>query len=1113
MITIQEKNQESGTGGYIYGMNTVDDPRFLNQGECQLLENTLPGKVLKPRCGIVDLFVSDTGIGRGNAHTEYTPHSVLMTTPDGEDYVIAWVRELINTDTFTIETIKVSDGTRSALMTAKFSSVDTVCSMRKLYSSVYCAFSHSVVENYTNQYLLNNVIIYWDELLSSWNVRSWGINFTPKIDAINCVDSGEEIRLDARSGASAAISGGFIYLTMGVGASGRKLDSLKTYNLTNWGSKIVEPVESLLDENGDPFIDDMVVPAEWSGREGHRLIAFQNRIWMMGGESDTGLMNDLWYTDDGALWYRHITNCSWTARKDFAVAVFNNKLFLFGGNDVSGANDEIWSFDGSTWTEEVAAIGFTARHSHEVVTYDNKLWIAMGNGKTDMINSVDGITWVNVDSDIGLGARENFGLISHDNKMWVIGGYNGSNYLKSVYSSTDGTTWVNVTATAAWTERAGHITLSFGGKMYVFTGYDGTNYLSDIWSSEDGASWTLVLTGLTKNKYYGYAFTVVRRVDSLSFLDSMPNYNYEPWESYDGRLITGVNEKLLSGTVSLVGTALTGSGSLFEDELSVGDRIRIDGAYNYYTVTEIADDENAVVENAASDSYTDANFALLPADGDSITTGNYNAGIDESPEQVDIRQIVQCASSTDYGRAMVPLPDLSEAIAQGATHLRLFRTIGGDTSVVAAGLTYLYLVDISVSSRTYDSDNYYRDELSDEIQQTETHGIETNGYTVAPFGKFLNWDQERMWISTGKGFWLFSVGASQDVEYPQKFASLYNGSTQRVVCDPEDGQEDTGSVLFDGDLYFFKNRKIYILDTANPLYVPRPVSEGIGCDFPNTINNVDHPQFGKGVVFVSGSGPAILRAGGLVSLLSRFKLIELWPDGYIHDGRSDSWKENVSSVWFKNAWRIVVPGQATPTIYSFFVDPEDEISGSFIDTIVSNVFDFSVIIVKNDNIAYSLSSKTNICRLSQFLKSGVFSDTISGVNFPYHQRSQSRMRGLNPDCSIMGELSDVVLHLEMKEDAGLSVIAYCDKNRFNATMSYSEGVDTDLEEAGYNDIRTMINGILKEGTYGRGFSILVDKIVPEDGVFTFSGVDMNVQPQEEFEAEFYGTFGERQKGW
>jgi len=1117
MYTILDKNEESGNGGYIYGMNTVDDPRDLNQGECQLLENTLPGKRLKPRNAITDLFVSATAIGRGSENTGYTPHSVLISNPDGEDYVIAWVRQIISTDTFVIETIKVSDGTRAALMTAKFSSVDTVCSMRLLYSSVYCAFSHSITENYTNQFITGNVIIYWDTKTSSWAVRSWGINCTPKIDFINCVDTGGEVRLDGRSGASAVIAGGNINLAMGIGASGRKLDSLSTYNLTTWDTKTVEPIEYLLDENGDPFIGEEVVPAEWVGREGHRMCYFQNRTWMMGGESDSGLMNDLWYTDDGSAWFRHITNCDWTARKDFAVAVFNNKMFLLGGKDVSGASDEVWSFDGTTWTEETAT-GFGARHSHEALVFDNKLWVALGSGKTDVINSVDGNTWTSIVADAGVGARENFGLISHDNKMWVVGGYNGSNYLKSVHNSTDGVTWSNITSTAAWTERAGHTTLSFAGKMYVFCGYDGTNYLSDIWYSEDGATWNLVLTGLTKNKFYGYAFTTVRRVDSLSILESMTGYNYEPWESYDGRVITGVNEKLLSGTVALTGTALVGTGTEFQTELIVGDRIRIGGTYNYYTVTEITDDENAVVENTAGDSHADANFALLPADGDSITTGYYNAGIDESPEDVSVRQIVQCASSTDFGRAMIPLPDMSAAIQQGATHLRIFRTIAGDTSVVAGGLTYLYLVDIALTARTYDSDNYYRDELSDQIQQTETRGIETNGYTVAPSGKFLTWDQERMWLSTGKGFWLFSVGASQDVEYPQKFASLFNGSTQRIVCDPEDGQDDTGSVLFDGDLYTFKNRKIHILDGANPGNIPRPVSESVGCDFPNTINYVDHPQFGKGILFLSNSGPAVLQAGGSVSLLSRFKLKELWPDGYLHidlatnNERSASWKEKVFSVWYKNAWRIFSPEQSIPTIYGYYVDPDDEISGSFIDTISADL-DPSALIVKNDHVAYSLSSKSNTYRLSHFLKQGVFRDAISGVDFLYHQRSRNRLRGLNQDCSIMGELSDVIIHCEMTDEDGLSVTAYCDKNRFNATMTYSEEVDTYLESAGYNNIRTMIQGIIKEGAYGRCFSILIDKTVPENGEFSISGVDMNVQPLEEFQSEFYGTFGERQKGW
>jgi hypothetical protein len=381
-----------------------------------------------------------------------------------------------------------------------------------------------------------------------------------------------------------------------------------------------------------------------------------------------------------------------------------------------------------------------------------------------------------------------------------------------------------------------------------------------------------------------------------------------------------------------------------------------------------------------------------------------------------------------------------------------------------------------------------------------------------------------MWLSTGGGFWLYSVGASQDVEYPQKYASLYNGSTQRIVCDPEDGIEDTGAVVYEGDFYTFKVSKVHVLDNSDPNNIPRDISLSIGCDFPNTITSVDNTTLGRCVLFISNRGPAILRSGGVIELLSRHKLIELWPGGYFHVDqdtgltRTDEWKRTVHANWYKNAWRVLVPGQSIPTLYCFHTDPKDNTMGSFVDTVADDstetyIHDPVVIIVKNDNVAYALSSKLNVYRLSQFLKRGAYQDYFGSEYCAYNLKTHSRRRGLNRNQTVMGEISDIILHCDMKDTNGLTVIAYCDNNRFNATMVYSENVDTDLESAGYDDIRTMIQGILKEGSYGRNFSILVNKVVPSDGDFSIMGVDMNIQPQEDFGAEFYDGFSDRVKGW
>ncbi len=1124
MIKLSDKSSDTGLGGYVYGMNTADKAKDLSHGECQQLENTTPAETMVPRTGLVDLFYNSTALGQHTEHTQYGPNAVLMNNPFGIEYAIAFCQNIISTDTFLLEAIKTSDGTRSVIMAAKFASTTAKCSMLKIYGSIYCAFDTAITTNYTNSYLTKNVIIYWDSITSAWVARGWGLDIDLTLNAINIEDNATGAGSSDRAGFGIVNTGSTILIHGGMDAVGRKLDVISTLNMTNWTAKTVEAYEYLMDEGGEILIDEPVNGLPWIARDGNRMIEYAGKIWMMGGQdADGNYLNDLWYTEDGGTtWVRHITNCDWAARTDFALVVFANKIFLLGGYIYDEASDEIWTFDGTTWTE-VTPTGFSARYGHEALVYDSKIWVIMGASATDVINSTDGTTWSSVAADAGLGARVGFGAVVHDSKMWVTGGYNGAARLQDVRYSTDGITWSTATATASWTARSAHSTVSFAGKLWVVCGYDGASYLDDIWSSEDGATWASAVGGLTKDHWYGYAYTAIRREDSLSKLSSMLGYNYEPWETYLGYTLVGIDEKLLTGTVSLSGTALTGVSTAFDTELAAGDRIRIDGTYRYYTVTTVTDASNIVVENADGDSYSGKEFALLPADGGPITTDDFNPGIDESPEQTTKRQLVYCSSSTDYGRAMIPMPIITEAVAKGATHLRIYRTIAADTAVIAAGLPFKWLVDVSISGDSYGLPNFYRDLLSDTVLESETNVIETNGYEVAPAGRFCVWDRERVWLSIGDGFWLYSVGASQDVEYPQKYASLFNGSTQRSVCDPEDGQKDNGAAILSSDLYLFKERKIHLLDSADPNNVPRSVSEGIGCDFPNTITYIDHPQYKKAILFLSTEGPAVLRAGGVVELISQFKLAEVWPGGYLHMDqttkvpRTSEWKEAVTATWYKNAWRIVVPGQTIPTVYCFYVDPNESIFGGFKDTFAPNgaVYpsDPAVLIPKDNSTCYALSSKSSVYRLSHYLKTGTYRDTYSGTTYAYHMKAKNRRQGLDPELSIEAEFSDILFHGNMKDDEGLSMTAYCDGNRFNANIAYSENADTNLEAAGYDYFRSLIQGILEEGCYGRGFDVLVDKTVPSDGDFDFSGVDMNVVPVPEMEAEFQGTSGARAKGW
>lgn len=38
--------------------------------------------------------------------------------------------------------------------------------------------------------------------------------------------------------------------------------------------------------------------AEWGGRAGHRVAAFDGRLWLTGGVTTAGYMNDVWGSDN-----------------------------------------------------------------------------------------------------------------------------------------------------------------------------------------------------------------------------------------------------------------------------------------------------------------------------------------------------------------------------------------------------------------------------------------------------------------------------------------------------------------------------------------------------------------------------------------------------------------------------------------------------------------------------------------------------------------------------------------------------------------------------------------------------------------------------------------------
>jgi hypothetical protein len=280
MIKLPDRSQDSGTSGYYQGMNTLDDPFTLKQGECQLLENVTPIDPLDPREALVDIFTEVTARGYGSEHTKYTPGAVYMIGPDGKEYLFNWTQNVTTTTVYNLEVVNITDHTRAVLMSALFASSTAHFSMLKIYNSVYCLFDTAITTNYTNAYLKRNVIIYWTG--SAWGLRAWGIDCVPSLNIIKTDDANLTNFIIATGYNSSVVFKNKVWVIGGIDGSSNP--SKKVY----------------YSDNGNSWTEagtDALPVATWS----HTSVVFNNKMWVIGGctISET---RKVYSSSDGITW-------------------------------------------------------------------------------------------------------------------------------------------------------------------------------------------------------------------------------------------------------------------------------------------------------------------------------------------------------------------------------------------------------------------------------------------------------------------------------------------------------------------------------------------------------------------------------------------------------------------------------------------------------------------------------------------------------------------------------------------------------------------------------------------------------------------------------------------
>ena len=242
--------------------------------------------------------------------------------------------------------------------------------------------------------------------------------------------------------------------------------------------------------------------ADWGLRSSHASVVFDGKMWVLGGclfDNPDSVVNDIWYSTNGTDWTELTPSADWCPRLGHHVVVRDDTMWLTGGCvDYYGGillNDVWFSTDGAVWTRALDSAPWVPRIDHRVVVFNDEFWLIAGwagwTGTSylwDTWHSPDGINWTCQSTSAAWPRRNCHGLVVRNDTMWLLAGRNTA-FLNDVWYSTDGSIWMCATATADWSGRRGHTTLVFDNKIWVLGGA-GDSYFNDVWYSIDGANWT-----------------------------------------------------------------------------------------------------------------------------------------------------------------------------------------------------------------------------------------------------------------------------------------------------------------------------------------------------------------------------------------------------------------------------------------------------------------------------------------------------------------------------------------------------------------------------------------------------------------------------------------------
>jgi hypothetical protein len=222
--------------------------------------------------------------------------------------------------------------------------------------------------------------------------------------------------------------------------------------------------------------------------------------------------NDIWSSSDGVSW--EVSEPAdpsqrWSARERIGAVVFNNKLWVIGGNSYpsfgntnvpSAAYNDVWnSSDGINWTQVTASADFIPRTNPAIFVYKNKMWVVGGkdnggNYLNDVWTSEDGASWTQVSTTSSFTGRWGHQVVVNNDQLLLVGGENADGVSGDLWvSENDGVDWTKAGAgdvralPASFKGRKEFSMFVEGGSVYIIGGLgvkdnnQAYTYTNDVW--------------------------------------------------------------------------------------------------------------------------------------------------------------------------------------------------------------------------------------------------------------------------------------------------------------------------------------------------------------------------------------------------------------------------------------------------------------------------------------------------------------------------------------------------------------------------------------------------------------------------------------------------------